>query len=57
MVDNGEMKAKLTPGEYFSAEDYEWLQKAADYIRDDPDRLALADDGDCAEVCSNYATR
>ena len=48
---------KPKPEVYFSADDYEWLQKVAAYDRDDPERFVFADDGDCAEVCSSYATR
>ena len=55
MMDNTGTKAKLTPAEYFSAEDYEWLQKVAAYDHDDPERFVFADDGEAAEVCSNYA--
>ena len=48
-------KSKPSAEEYFSVEDYEWLSKVADYDRDDPGRFVFADDGDCAEVCSDYA--
>lgn len=48
-------KIRLTPEEYFSAADFEWLSKVADYERDDPERFVFADDGDCAEICSLYA--
>ncbi len=54
-MDSTEAKTKLTPEEYFSADDYEWLSKVSDYIRDDPERFVFADDGEAAEVCSNYA--
>lgn len=48
-------KTMKAPEEYFSAEDYDWLARVADYDRDDPERFVFADDGDCAEVCSCYA--
>lgn len=54
-MDALEEKAKPTAEEYFSAEDYEWLQKVAAYERDDPERFVFADDGECAEICSGYA--
>ena len=56
-MSNSEEKAKPSAEEYFSPEDYEWLAKVANYDCDDPERFAFADDGECAEVCSCYATR
>lgn len=54
-MDIAAKKMKPKPEEYFSAEEYEWLQKVAAYDRDDPERFVFADDGEVAEVCSNYA--
>lgn len=54
-MDSAETKKKMTAEEYFSAEDYEWLQKVAAYNREDPERFVFADDGEIAEVCSDYA--
>lgn len=54
-MDVAAKKMKPKPEEYFSAEEYEWLQKVAAYDRDDPERFVFADDGEVAEVCSNYA--
>lgn len=54
---NVKEKDKPTAEEYFSAEDFAWLSKVADYDREDPERFVFADDGDCAEVCSCYAAR
>lgn len=54
-MDIAAKKMKPKPEEYFSAEEYEWLQKVAAYDRDDSERFVFADDGEVAEVCSNYA--
>ena len=54
-MDIAAKKMKPKPEEYFSAEEYEWLQKVAAYDRDDPERFVFTDDGEVAEVCSNYA--
>lgn len=53
MVERG--RAKLTPQEYFSSEDYEWLLRVSEYDLDDPDGFTFPDAGGCAEVCSEYA--
>ena len=55
-MDCAEKKTRLTPEEYFSAEDYEWLRKVAAYDCNDPERFVFADDGEAAEVCSDYAS-